>query len=58
MAFNNREKPRFCGFFRFWRGGDGLASGAIRESCGVGGFEGLHSENEGQDQDSYDGDMF
>ncbi|RVW50855.1 putative mitochondrial protein [Vitis vinifera] len=28
MAFNNREKPRFCGFFRFWRGGDGLASGA------------------------------
>ncbi|RVW86688.1 hypothetical protein CK203_039834 [Vitis vinifera] len=25
---------------RFWRGGDGLASGAVRESCGVGGFEG------------------
>ncbi|RVW17376.1 hypothetical protein CK203_069288 [Vitis vinifera] len=42
------ERSRgFCGFFRFWRGGDGLVSGAVRESCGFGGFQGFRSKNEG-----------
>ena len=49
VDFNNREKPRFCGFVRLWRGGVGLVVGAFEESCGVGGFQGFHLKDEGQD---------
>ena len=49
MDFNNRQKSRFCCFVRFWKGGVGLVVGAFEESCGVGGFQGFYSKDEGQD---------